>query len=132
MDSANLILTEPVLPPTPLEISSCVVRDVSCVTQYATGTPQSGNPIRNTQHEQIAKDFESVLLYKMLEEMKNTIGDWGFDKDGVSTQVQGIFWLHLAHEIANKGGLGLWKGIYEFLTDAERMNTMAEPLNKNI
>jgi len=123
MDSANLILTEPVLPPTPLELDA----------RYQILDTRRASRIEHREsREQVAKDFESVLLYKLLEEMKNTIGDWGFDKDGVSTQVQGIFWLHLAHEIANKGGLGLWKGIYEFLTDAERMNTMAEPLNKNI
>jgi len=90
-------------------ISSCVMRNASCEesnTQYA---------IRNTQHEQAAKDFESVLLNKLLDEMKNTIGDWGFDEDGVSKQVQGIFWLYLAQDIANQGGLGLWKDISELI-----------------
>ena len=110
MDSTNLILTEPSLLPKPLESSSCVVRDASCekYTQYA---------IRDTQYEQVAKDFESVLLNKIMDEMKETIGDWGFEKDEASKQVQGIFWLYLARDIADKGGFGLWKDIYEFLTN---------------
>ncbi|MFQ6034911.1 MAG: hypothetical protein ACE5NM_03560 [Sedimentisphaerales bacterium] len=81
---------------------------------------------------QVAKDFESVLLNKLLDEMKNTIGDWGFEKDGVSKQVQGIFWLYLAQDIANKGGFGLWKEIYKFLTGAEQTNNSAESLNRNV
>jgi len=114
-------------------ISSCVMRDASCEknTQYA---------IRNTQYEQVAKDFESVLLNKLLGEMKDTIGDWGFEKDGVCEQVQGIFWLYLAQDIANQGGLGLWKDIYESYLSADRFLTgaesatggTAESLNKNI
>lgn len=111
MDSANLILTEPVLPPTSL----LQVRGEK-ITKHELSDIDP--PIADSQErkKQIAKDFESVLLHKLLEEMKNTIGDWGFDKDGVSTQVQGIFWLHLAREIANQGGFGLWKGIYKFVT----------------
>ena len=81
---------------------------------------------------QVAKDFESVLLSKLLDEMKNTIGHWGFEKNGLSRQVQGIFWLYLAQDIASKGGLGLWKDIYKFLTGDEPTNTLAESLNKNI
>jgi len=72
---------------------------------------------RRESREQVAKDFESVLINKLLDEMKNTIGDWGFEKDGICKQAQGIFWLYLAQDIANQGGLGLWKDIYEFLTN---------------
>jgi len=63
--------------------------------------------------KQIAKDFESILISKLLDEVKNSLGHWGFDQDGASQQVQGLFWLYLARDIANKGGFGLWKDLYE-------------------
>jgi hypothetical protein len=58
--------------------------------------------------------------------MKNTVGDWGFEKDGASQQIQGIFWLYLAQDIADKGGVGLWKDIYEFLGASNNKNTTPE------
>jgi Rod binding domain-containing protein len=113
MDNAKLILTEPVSPPVPLELLQ-----------------KSG--LKNASEEkkkQIAKDFESVLLNKMLDEMKNTIGSWGFEKDGPSEQVQGIFWMYLARDMANNGGIGLWKDIHQFLTNADRTNTAGKSLD---
>ena len=107
MDSVKLILTEPVSPPAMLE-----QLDKSML-----------NSISEEKKKQAAKDFESVLLNKLLDEMKNSIVDWGSGKDGTSKQIQGIFWLYLARDIADKGGLGLWKDIYQFLTNAEHANT---------
>ena len=68
---------------------------------------------------QVAKDFESLLLNSLLSQMKDTIGNWGFEKDGASEQVNGIFWLYLARDIADKGGLGLWKNIYNSMPGNE-------------
>jgi Rod binding domain-containing protein len=113
MDSAKLILTEPVSPPAPLELLQ-----------------KSG--LKNVSEEktrQIARDFESILLNKILDQMKNSIGDWGFEKDGPSNQVQGIFWLYLARDIANNGGIGLWKDIHQFLTGAEKANAAGKSLD---
>jgi len=106
MDSAKLILTEPVSPPALLEhLPKSELENVS-----------------EERKKQLAKDFESVLINKMLDEMKNTIGSWGFEKDGPSEQVQGIFWLYLARDIGNNGGIGLWKDIYKFINNADRSN----------
>jgi Rod binding domain-containing protein len=113
MDSAKLILTEPVLPPVPLEhLQPSEIKNVS-----------------EEKRKQIAKDFESVLINKILDEMKNTIGSWGFEKDGPSEQVQGIFWLYLAREIGNNGGMGLWKDIYQFMTNTDSSNASGESLD---
>jgi len=110
MDSAKLILTEPLWPPAPLENLDKSRLD----------------GISEEKKKQIAKDFESILLSELLDEMKNTIGDWGFDKDGASQQIEGIFWLYLARDIANNGGFGLWKDIYKFLTNADQTNPPAQ------
>ena len=58
---------------------------------------------------QAAKDFESVLLHKVLQSMKDTIGDWGLGDDAVGKQTRDLFWMYLARELADQGGLGLWK-----------------------
>ena len=94
MDSANLILTGPISLPSPL-------RNLNKVD----GIPEQ-------KKEQVAKDFESILLGKLLDEMKSSIGDWGFEKSAASEQIQGIFWLHLGRHLADNGGLGMWKDIY--------------------
>jgi Rod binding domain-containing protein len=69
-----------------------------------------------TRRVQLAKDFESILTTRMVEEMKNTIGQWDDEEeDGASEQVQGIFWMHLSQHIGSSGGIGLWKQIVEVM-----------------
>jgi len=75
---------------------------------------------------QAAKDFESVLITKLLDEMKRTIVDWGLEKDDVSKQVYDIFWLYLARGIADEGGFGLWKEIYRSLSRSDQSDTKVE------
>jgi len=115
MDSANLISTEPISLPTPL-------RNLNKVD----GIPEQ-------KKEQVAKDFESILLSKLLDEMKSSIGDWGFEESTASEQIQGIFWLYLGRHLANNGGLGMWKDIYQTLTnpDQTNKNEEAEPKTQN-
>jgi len=110
MDTANLILTQPVPPPSPLDNSASSM--LNHIEKYKSCAIDG---VSQEQKKQIAKDFESVLINKLLDEMKNTIGNWGFDQDGVSKQIQGIFWLYLAQDIANNGGIGMWKDIYKFV-----------------
>jgi Rod binding domain-containing protein len=113
MDSANLLLTKPVLPPAPLEnLQQSELKNLS-----------------DEKRKQVAKDFESVLIGKMLDEMKNTIGSWGFEKDGPSEQIQGIFWLYLARDVGNNGGVGLWKDIHQFMTNADNSSTAGKSLD---
>ena len=114
MDSSKLILTEAVSPPNLLESLGKI------------------NAATEEEKKQAAKDFESVLINKLLDQMNNAIGDWGFEKDGVSRQIQGIFTLYLARHIANSGGFGLWKDIYKFLNSSTNANTAAESLDSNI
>lgn len=128
MDNAKLILTQPVLPPAPLEHLGAAL----FCKPAAKLDPDKISGFSEEEKRQIAKDFESVLLNKLLDEMKNTIGDWGFDEDGASEQVQGIFWLYLARHIADNGGFGLWKDIYQYLNNSNRANTTTESLDENI
>lgn len=105
MDTAKLILDQPALQPRQL-------KNLSKIDGFS-----------EEKKKQAAKDFESILLGRLLNEMKNTVGDWGFEKDGASRQVQGIFWLYLARDIANNGGFGLWKDIYKSVTNSDQTKT---------
>jgi Rod binding domain-containing protein len=113
MDDTKLILTDPVASPTLL------------------GQLDKFKSVSEEKREELARDFESVFIHKLLEEMKDTIGDWGFEKEGDSEQVQGIFWLYLARDIANNGGFGLWKDVYQFFSDLGEQNTGVQ-LDRNI
>lgn len=77
--------------------------------------------------ERAAKDFESVLLQKLMEEMKDTIPDSGLLDSGVTKQVQGIFWDHLAQDIARQGGIGLWKQLYTQWSQTGPPPTQGDP-----
>jgi Rod binding domain-containing protein len=71
---------------------------------------------RDEQEKKVAKDFESVLLTKVFEQVQASIEDSGFDEeDSGAQQVRGMFWLYLAQDIADKGGFGLWKDIYQHI-----------------
>jgi Rod binding domain-containing protein len=116
MDGTKLILTEPVSPPTMLEhLDKSRFKNIS-----------------DEKKKQVAKDFESVLLSKLLDEMKNSIVDWGLEKDAASKQTEGIFWLYLGQDIANNGGLGLWKDIYQYLSQSEQTNTVQQSLDGQV
>jgi Rod binding domain-containing protein len=114
MDIANLILNAAPPQPTPLEQA-----------KKADSALEAGK-------KQFARDFESVFINKLLDEMKNTIGEWGEEKDGAAQQIDGIFWLHLARDLADKGGFGMAKDIEKFLTDSENKNTAPTLLDKNL
>ena len=68
---------------------------------------------RQISEEQAAKDFESVLIHKLLDEMKRTIPDSGLLSSGMGRQVQDLFWFHLAGELADGGGLGLYRQLQQ-------------------
>lgn len=80
---------------------------------------------------QFAKDFESIFISKLLDEMKNTIGEWGEEKDGSAQQVNGMFYMFLAKNLGENGGMGMWKDIYNSLNDT-RKNTAPEILDKQL
>ena len=84
------------------------------------------------QKKQIAKDFESVLLTKLFDQVQESIGRWDLEEDGTSSQVQGLFWLCLARDVADKGGLGLWKEIYQQLPRMGATPNPADVLNEEL
>ena len=89
------------------------------------GNANKVDGVSEQKKEQAAKDFESVLIGKLLDEMNNSIGDWGFEESSASKQMQGTFWLFLARHLANSGGLGIWRDIYKSLPTPEPVESLS-------
>ncbi len=70
--------------------------------------------------KQLAKDFESVFVKKLLDQMNESIGNLGLEKDQVFSQVKGIFNMYMSQHISSSGGLGLWQEIYKSLNKTEQ------------
>jgi flagellar protein FlgJ len=70
----------------------------------------------NAKKMKVAKDFESILVGQLMNQMKQTIGESGLLEDGSSKQVQDMFWSFLGEEVGSQGGLGLWKNVYESMS----------------
>ena len=59
--------------------------------------------------EKVAKDFESIFLQKLTDEMRKSVPHSGLLDSDAMDQTQGIFWMQLSQELGKQGGLGLWK-----------------------
>jgi Rod binding domain-containing protein len=79
--------------------------------------------VEDERKKKIAKDFEGVLINKVMDEMQNTIPDSGLLEDETSKQTQSLFYMFLSQDVAAKGGFGFWKQIYE------QMNTTQEQIS---
>lgn len=90
--------TNPILPADPLGAAAPLRRMIQASADA-------------TKAEKVAKDFEAILLHRLMEEMRRTIPKSGLLQTGISRQIDGLFWFYLAEEIAQKGGIGLWKNL---------------------
>ena len=68
--------------------------------------------IEDMHRRKVARDFESIFIHQIIDKMKETIPESDL-ADNSSKQIQSMYWSFLADAIAEKGGFGLWKQIYE-------------------
>ena len=61
---------------------------------------------------QAVKDFEALLLHRLLQEMRSMVNLSPLADDAAGEQFQDIFWMYLAQDLADKGGLGLCRDLY--------------------
>jgi len=95
--------------------------------------PPSGSVDRSEEKkQQVAKDFESILLTRLFEQVQQTMGNLDPEEDGTAQQVQGLFWLYLARDVADKGGVGLWKDIYQNLEQMSAVPNPVDALNEEL
>jgi Rod binding domain-containing protein len=122
MDAINLIPDSPLVPVQPLKPAT----RVSAQDQPEDVKAAGADPIEQEKRVRLAKDFESVLMTRMLDEMKNTIGDWDEEDDAASQQMQGVFWMQLSQHVGGNGGIGLWKEILQFMNQSDP-STQVDP-----
>ncbi len=77
--------------------------------------------------EKLARDFEGVLLNKLMDEMQKTIPDSGLLSSPATKQMKGMFWMFLSQSLADNGGIGLAKQLTQ---DFKKMAHIAEPAAK--
>jgi len=77
--------------------------------------------------EELARDFEGVLLNKLMDEMQKTIPDSGLLSSPATKQMKGMFWMFLSQSLADNGGIGLAKQLTQ---DFKKMAHIAEPTAK--
>lgn len=95
--------------------------------------PSADDRIRDEQEKQIGRDFESVLLTKLFEQVQASIEDSGFDEeDSGAQQVRGMFWLYLAQDVADKGGFGLGKDIYQHIKQMENTGGLTGAIDEEL
>ena len=68
--------------------------------------------IEDMHRRKVARDFESIFIHQIIDKMKETIPESDL-ADSSSQQIQSMYWSFLGDAIADKGGFGLWKQIYE-------------------
>jgi Rod binding domain-containing protein len=95
-------------------------------------TPEAVAAMEDLQKQELAKDFESLLLTRLLNEVKASVNASSFDEDAGSDQIHGMFWSFLAEDVSEKGGFGLWQEIYQNLKDMEGGDAAGELMDKEL
>ena len=104
-----------------------LINNLQSTTAKVSLNANSKSTAAGQKTEKFCKDFEAVFITRLLDEMKETIGDWGGEQDGAAKQTQGLFWMYLAQDMGDKGGFGLWKQMYNQLAGGE--STLAQKQN---
>ncbi|MBN1817612.1 MAG: hypothetical protein JW828_09630 [Sedimentisphaerales bacterium] len=68
--------------------------------------------LEEEKRKQTARDFESIFLQQLFSVMQQTIPE--SDREDISSgQIKSMYWSFMAQAVADQGGLGLWKQVYE-------------------
>jgi Rod binding domain-containing protein len=82
----------------------------------------------------LARQFESVFISKLFDQIKESIGSMSMseEEEGISEQVDGLFWMYLAQDVSEKGGFGMWKDIYKQLQQMDGNESALGQLDKEL
>ena len=95
-------------------------------------TPEAMADVSDRKKQTLAKDFESILLTQLFNEVKESLSASSFDDDAGSDQFRGIFWSFLAEDVADKGGFGLWQDFYHHFKDMDDASGAGELMDKQL
>jgi Rod binding domain-containing protein len=98
----------------------------------ATATAAVG--ASDEKKKQLAKDFESVFISKLFDEIKESVGSLSLDEEeeGISDQVDGLFWMYMGQDVGKKGGFGMWKDIYRHFQEMDGSGPAGGQINKEL
>lgn len=74
------------------------------------------------QLKKVARDFEGVLIEKLMQEMQNTIPESELFSSAGMKQIQSMFWSFLSDQVAQNGGIGLAQNLYRDLCRSVGVN----------
>ncbi|MEN6306225.1 MAG: hypothetical protein ABFD91_00590 [Anaerohalosphaeraceae bacterium] len=84
---------------------------------HGAQTPRPQEPV-SEKMEEIARQFEGVLLHQMFKQAQQTIDQMDTEDDEESEdagneQIQSLYWSQMADVVSEQGGMGLWKPLYQ-------------------
>jgi len=99
------------------------VQDIRHITETIASLQRDGDAreltarLQDTQRstgdlKHAVREFESILLVRLFEEMKRAIPEGGLLNDPTCKQMNDLFWYYLAQDLAAKGGLGVADELY--------------------
>lgn len=68
--------------------------------------------------KKVARDFEAIFVNQILDKMKDTIPE-DEEEESSTGQIKGLYWNFMADAVAERGGFGLWRSIYEQMGGGE-------------
>lgn len=100
------------------------VDDLHGLQSCRSQDPESG------KIEEIAKQFEGVLLHQMFKQAQQTIDQMDTEDDEESEdagneQFQSLYWSQMSEVVSEQGGIGLWKPLYQQIM--QQINPGANP-----
>lgn len=76
-------------------------------------TAEAGKLAEAKKLKELANDFESVMVHKLMQEMQNSIPESGLFNDSATKQYQSMFWMFLSKQVSGQGGIGLADQLYK-------------------
>lgn len=73
-----------------------------------------------------AKNFESLFLKQLVNQMKSTVDEEGLFDDPVGGQIRDMFYSFLSDDISDKGGFGMWKEIYNMMDTGNNISSLLD------
>lgn len=94
-----------------------VISSLPSLGAAGKATAKLGGANSPQELQKVAKDFESVLLVRLFQAMSSTVPTEGLLNDPTTKQVNDMFWMYLAQDLAENGGMGLWQDIYKNMSE---------------
>lgn len=85
------------------------------------------------QLRSVSKQFEAVFLHQIVKQMQETIDYASFDEeDGSGEHIQSMYWSSMADTMAQQGGVGFWKVIYDDLARSQGIDIAQHPAERRL